>query len=159
MNEQEPNQSKPNESAQPDAKAQEAPKRPTVADRVAALQDEAKKKVFQKQQAQSAPKTHSLNELEKGFAVRMLPLLSNEAFKAWMEYTNLLIAENMRKIFQRPDPALFDSQNNNRGEWMAFNHGMIVGMTKVQQSHANLSMKHFNEEERKRKEGAQDGQN
>lgn len=159
MNEQQSTESKPNAAEQPDAKTQEAPKRPTVADRVAALQDEAKKKVFQKQQAQAAPKTHSLNELEKNFAVRMLPLLSNDAFKAWMEYTNLLIADNMRKIFQRPDPALFDSQNHDRGEWMAFNHGMVVGMTKVQQSHATLSMKHFNEEERKRKEGVQDGQN
>lgn len=161
MNEQSITESQPNGAAQQAPENPESDRPPTVADRMAAIQAEARKKVFQKREAQATPKTPSLNESEKKFAIRMQPLLFNESFKAWMEYTNLLIADRMRKAYHRPEPSLFDSQNNDRGEWMAFNHGMIVGMTLLQQCHATLCMKHVNEEERKQKQeaGVQDGEN
>ncbi len=101
----------------------------TFMDRVQKAQAGAKDKVFKKQKAAGQQaKVQPLTEAVRSFAKRMLPLLQNEGYRAHNEFLNLKIVEHMSNVFTRPAPAIFDTTNNDRGEWISFNQGMVMGL-------------------------------
>jgi len=76
----------------------------------------------------------------------MLPLIQNESFKKWSEFINVKIVERLGNVFRRPPDAMFDSKNDDRGEWLSFNQGVITGMQMVRDLPSKLFEHYLNEQ-------------
>lgn len=102
----------------------------TFSERIASAKSEV-----QEQAAKEKGKTNlrkiQLSDIERQFAKKMIPLVQNESFRAWSEFINVKIAERLGNAFRRPPEAMFDSKNDDRGEWLSFNQGVIMGMQMV----------------------------
>lgn len=110
---------------------EDQPPTQTFAERVATAKNKSRKNAAQEQMKQEQPKLVGLSDTERTYAKQMLPLIQNESFKKWCEFINVKIVERLGNVFRRPPDAMFDSKNDDRGEWLSFNQGVITGMQMV----------------------------
>lgn len=107
------------------AKEVKQPVKQSYADKMEAVKQESKKKAFEKRDEAKAPKL-PMSDMEKTFARRTMPLMQNDAYKAYVEFQNHHLADRLSKAFVAPPQHWFNPTNN--GEVLAFNSGLTTGM-------------------------------
>lgn len=104
---------------------QEKVAKQSYADKMESVKQEAKKKAFEKKDEAKSVKLH-MSEMEQTYAKRTMPLMQNEAYKAYVEFQNHHLADRLAKAFVAPPDHWFKPTTN--GEVLAFNNGLQIGM-------------------------------
>ncbi len=132
----------------------------THAQRVAETQEAAQKKEQAEKEKAQTPRAQ-MDKSDYEFGKRMLPLITNPSFQAWDEFVNLQIVKAMQDPYSRPAPAMFDTTNNNRAEWVAFKQGFLQGMAYLRRYPKHLFemvLKHDEAEAQKEKNNQSKGE-
>ena len=110
-----------------EAKKTEAAKtaKKSYADTMEEVKRESKKKAFEKRDETKGVKL-PISDMEKNFAMRTMPLMQNDAYKAYVEFQNHHLADRLAKAFVAPPEHWFKPTTN--GEVLAFNNGLQIGM-------------------------------
>jgi len=116
----------------------------TFKDRMAQKQKESQEKVVKARNPEKP--SIQLSEIDRKFGMAMMPLLGSPAFKAFQEFEQFCMAENLSKAYEKPNPQWFDSQNY--GELMAFKKGIHIGLQLIRLNRDNLIRALLDEQEK-----------
>lgn len=130
-----------------DAKQESVP-RETYSEKVDQAKAKGKKQAFKRKQTldqQNSP-TYTISDQERDIGRRMLPLLTNPAFKALDEFENHHIADAMARALEPPPQAWFPFQNASFGELMAFKRGFNIALQVLRLGRQNLMQQILDEQ-------------
>lgn len=100
----------------------------TFAERVTNIQEQAKKKAFEKKSVQQQKPKYNLSDQERKWARATLPLMQDDAFKVFEEMCNAITINQLNKAYDVPPEHWLPSKETTYGEKCSVNRGVLVGL-------------------------------
>lgn len=122
-------------------KKEEKPSQTTqsFAERVNNAKAEGKRAQAKKrEEVATASRRMRFSDHERQIGTRMLPLLTQDCYRALDEFENFNIADAMAKAFDLPNPAWMDPEKATFGELMGFKKGFNIGLQVLRIARQNL---------------------
>jgi hypothetical protein len=121
---------------------------------------EAGKRASQKKRNEEAHAQRRMrfSDHERTVGTRMLPLLTQDCYRALDEFENFNIADAMAKAFDPPNPAWLNHDKATFGELMAFKKGFNIGLQVLRIARQNLMSQLLEDQAEEAKVNAKDNE-